>query len=648
MTCLPAKSIDTAFAHHRAGEFDEAEALYRSALAHEPDNLSALQLLGLLLHAQGRSADAVDLLERAVAVASRRGDRSPNYAVLHNNLGNALRGGGRWAEATAHYRRGIELDPHLPELHENLGNALLDESNAAGAIVSYEQARRLGRIMPTALCRLAAAYAAVGNFAEAQARYREANTAFIESGQIPPDDALEALAALARILLDSRKAGDAIEVCRRLVVDSPDDADTHYLFGRAQRDLGDNGAAINAFRRCLELDPDTIAALHDLGVLLAAVGLKSVAVPFLERATALQPDHVSSHVELGNLLHSLGDTERAFTCFQRACELRPLTTWAAQKQPATFSALAVTSPGIGNTPPYFLFGQAAFDCHFFALLPDISPDIDALRAHGDIAINLICDVDQGREILLAAADLFDRLGKPTINHPRKVLSTGRDAIAKLLSGLPGCHAPPAIRCSRARLETPDALDWLQHNRIVFPLLLRVVGTHGGDAFERMCSADDVAAFLAQHSADAFYATAYVDYQSDDGYFRKYRFIFINDEILPYHLAIADHWKVHHFRTDMSRHAWMKNEEKFFLEDPGRVFSAANFGTLRQIQAAVGLEFFGIDCSLDRAGNLVVFEVNASMLIHDDNAEFPYKTPACVRIKDAFTAALAGRRTAGCF
>jgi hypothetical protein len=32
---------------------------------------------------------------------------------------------------------------------------------------------------------------------------------------------------------------------------------------------------------------------------------------------------------------------------------------------------------------------------------------------------------------------------------------------------------------------------------------------------------------------------------------------------------------------------------------------------------------------------VVFEVNASMLVHGDNAEFPYKTPFVHRIKRAF-------------
>ena len=54
---------------------------------------------------------------------------------------------------------------------------------------------------------------------------------------------------------------------------------------------------------------------------------------------------------------------------------------------------------------------------------------------------------------------------------------------------------------------------------------------------------------------------------------------------------------------------------------------------------VDLDYFGIDCALDAAGRLVVFEVNASMLVHDQNQRFPYKTPFVQRIKAAFDAML---------
>ena len=48
-----------------------------------------------------------------------------------------------------------------------------------------------------------------------------------------------------------------------------------------------------------------------------------------------------------------------------------------------------------------------------------------------------------------------------------------------------------------------------------------------------------------------------------------------------------------------------------------------------IRERIGLDYFGIDCGLDASGNLVVFEVNASMLVHDRNDRFPYKNPVRV-------------------
>jgi hypothetical protein len=117
---------------------------------------------------------------------------------------------------------------------------------------------------------------------------------------------------------------------------------------------------------------------------------------------------------------------------------------------------------------------------------------------------------------------------------------------------------------------------------------------------------------------------------------------VGDKVMPYHLAIGNDWKVHHVTTDMAHQSWMQKEEAAFLENPGAVFSAENYRALRAIRARIGLDYFGIDCGLDGRGNLVVFEVNASMLVHADNAEFPYKDPFVHAIKAAFDGMLRER------
>ena len=53
----------------------------------------------------------------------------------------------------------------------------------------------------------------------------------------------------------------------------------------------------------------------------------------------------------------------------------------------------------------------------------------------------------------------------------------------------------------------------------------------------------------------------------------------------------------------------------------------------QIGNAIGLEYFGIDCSIDREGNVLVFEADAAMLVHTSDPVdlYPYKQKFVPRI-----------------
>jgi hypothetical protein len=265
-------------------------------------------------------------------------------------------------------------------------------------------------------------------------------------------------------------------------------------------------------------------------------------------------------------------------------------------------------------------------------------DAEIFKQGVDVVVNLLSDVDQAGAMLPQAADLVERLGKPIINDPRKILRTTRDMVAELLTGIQGCRVPK-IRRQQAgeKLSVEDI-------RQTFPsatsILARPVGTHGGDDFDKIDTTAELTAYLAKPAETDRYFIEYADYRSADGFFRKYRFIFVEDNVLPYHLAIADGWKVHHVNTDMANQAWMQHEEAAFLNEPTRVFNERHYQALREIQQRIGLEYCGIDCALDTNGDLLVFEVNASMLVHDDNAEFSYKDPAVRRIKAAFDAMLA--------
>src|SRR5262249_7404778 len=64
-------TIDQGKALHRMGRIAEAEAIYRSVLAHDPREFDALHLLGLIRYQQGRAGEAQELLSRAIALRPR-------------------------------------------------------------------------------------------------------------------------------------------------------------------------------------------------------------------------------------------------------------------------------------------------------------------------------------------------------------------------------------------------------------------------------------------------------------------------------------------------------------------------------------------------------------------------------------------------
>jgi hypothetical protein len=180
------------------------------------------------------------------------------------------------------------------------------------------------------------------------------------------------------------------------------------------------------------------------------------------------------------------------------------------------------------------------------------PDAASL-ADIQLVINLISDADQTRQVLPAAARLVERLGKPVINDPGKIQRTTRDAVARLLPGISDCRIPKVLRLE-ANADVPAAA-LATRPPFSCSVLARPAGTHGGGDFEKFTSLSDLA--------------SYIDYASTDDHFRKYRFMFVGDEILPYHLAIGDQWKVHHLSTDMVNQPWMQREEAAFLAQPAR-------------------------------------------------------------------------------
>lgn len=140
------------------------EALMRARLRKYPDDFVAHANLGSVLESQGRSAEAVEHLRRAVSVR-------PQHAAAHNLLGSAYQALAKFEQASAEFREALRLEPAGLDAEYNLGNVLLAQGRPAEAVACFQRVLRAAPDDAAALSDLGSAYAMLGRYDQAVASF---------------------------------------------------------------------------------------------------------------------------------------------------------------------------------------------------------------------------------------------------------------------------------------------------------------------------------------------------------------------------------------------------------------------------------------------------------------------------------------------
>lgn len=214
-----------------------------------------------------------------------------------------------------------------------------------------------------------------------------------------------------------------------------------------------------------------------------------------------------------------------------------------------------------------------------------------------------------------------------INDPANLLRASRPHLARSLDGIRLVRSVAAVRVSAGALDSIES-----------PAVVRPADTHAGRGLALIGSSQELRDHAARFPSSAYDVAPFVEYRSNDGYYRKYRVVMVGGRAYPYHLAISPRWIVHYQSSPMHEHVWMREEEEAFLQEPQRIFPQWG-ASMEAIAKALGLDYVGLDLTRLADGTMLVFEADPAMLVHDEDAEsiFAYKRPFVARIRDALTA-----------
>jgi len=299
----------------------------------------------------------------------------------------------------------------------------------------------------------------------------------------------------------------------------------------------------------------------------------------------------------------------------------------------------------GNTPIEFLLENSAIDMTTLYVLPDI-PLPNPLPDHDLAFVAAPGDSDHTREFLVDIEQKIKNWPRPVLNHPRFIAQLERDVLCRKLDDITGLVAPETIPCDRLTLmkiaQGSVSLDQILPGG-EWPVVVRPVGSHAGRNLEKLTGIEQIKPYLATCADVEFFLTRFIDYRSDDRWFRKYRIVFINGRAFACHMAISDQWKIWYKNAEMVESAAKRSEEEHFMVQFDADFGARHEKTFSALTARVGLDYFGIDCAETRDGELIVFEADNALIIHDMDPKdvFPYKSPQMQKVFAAFEGALLG-------
>jgi tetratricopeptide (TPR) repeat protein len=391
-------------------------------------------------------------------------------------------------------------------------------------------------------------------------------------------------------------------------LDRPHDAERHFKHALVLGKANDANACLaNLYLSVSMFD----AAEHYAGAVLAGAGEGGLDDVLFAMA----------HQTLAAVAVQRGDAAAAEARLDQAYARR--SHFRQTVAGAPFTTLVLVSRRAGNIPYQTLLPPRRFDTTVWYMEHARPADIAALPPYA-LVLNAIGDPDIGAVSDEMVTAFLASCQAPVLNRPERVRATFRHRLARTLAGIPDVVVPDTVR-----------VPTLAEAGLATPVLVRPTASHGGEGLVLARDAAELAALEAP--AGDVYVSTFHDTRGADGFYRKYRMIFVDRRPHAYHLAISPHWMVHHQSSGMEGDPARMAEEMAFLRDPAGAIGAKAMAAIAAIGERLDFDYGGVDFTVLEDGRVLVFEANATMLTHLEPEDGPFaaKNPFIQPIIDAF-------------
>lgn len=271
---------------HRAGRLDDARALCLRALQLRPQQLEALNLLGIIAAQAGDPSRAIAYFGEVLQI-------DPQNLAAHNNHGNILRALEQPAAAIASYDKAIAIKPDHASSYHGRAKALHELRRYEDAVAGYDKVIALQPDYAEAFCNRGKALFELKRYEAALASHDKAielkpgyAAAYVERGR--------ALAGMTHYEAAVESLGKAIAL-------EPRHADVWYMRANALYSLERFEAALESYDTAMALAPADASAYDNRGNALLMLERYESAIASYDKAIALDPDCTSVH---GKRLHA--------------------------------------------------------------------------------------------------------------------------------------------------------------------------------------------------------------------------------------------------------------------------------------------------------------------------------------------------------